>query len=171
MGVSPLVLSALVVAGAFALRSLVFAGAPFDPGYNPHASFRDAATCPRCHPVAGGKPDTGRLLPGSAGFCLGCHTAEPLGRTHPIGARPRDKYGKMKIPGEFRLDADGRMTCLTCHSAHGRHLATVKAFPAQRPENPDAAPGTPLYYKTRYVRKADPVKAYAVLCYGCHEMP
>jgi len=159
----------LAVSGTAALLSLLFAAAPFDPNYNPHASFREAASCPRCHPVVGGKPDPDRLLPASADLCLGCHSRESLGRSHPVGGRPREKYWKMRVPREFRLDDDGRMTCLTCHSAHGPFLSTVKVYPSQQPENPDASPGTPLYYKTRYVRRTDPVKGWAVLCDGCHE--
>ena len=162
-------LPGLAVAGTAALLSLLFAGAPFDPNYNPHGSFRDPSSCARCHPQAGGKPDPDRLLPASVDLCLGCHSKESLGRSHPIGMRPRDKYMKMKVPGEFRLDDDGRMTCLTCHWAHGPFLATVKTYPSQKPENPDASPGTPLYYKTRYVRRTDPVRGWAVLCDGCHE--
>ncbi len=164
-------LPVLAIAGAVALRSPLFAGAPFDPNYNPHASFRDAASCPKCHPAAGGKPNPDRLLPAAASLCLGCHGKESLGRSHPIGVRPRDKYTTMKSPAEFRLDDDGRMTCVTCHTAHGPFLATVKSHPAQEPENPDAPAGTPLYYRTLFVRRADPVTAYADLCYGCHEKP
>ncbi len=164
-------LPVLAVAGTAAFLSLVFASAPFDPGYNPHASFRDPSSCPKCPPYAGGKPDPGRLLRASVDFCLACHSKDSLGRSHPIQVRPRDKYVKMKVPRNFRLDDDGRMTCLTCHSAHGPFLATVKAYPGQKPENPDALPGTPLYYHTRYVRRTDPAKAYSVLCYGCHEKP
>ncbi len=164
-------LPVLAIAGAIPFVSPLFAGAPFDPGYNPHASFRDASSCPRCHPVVGGKTDPDRVVPGSVGFCMGCHANGSLGRSHPVGARPRDKYLTMKVPGEFPLDDDGRMTCLTCHSAHGPCFATAKSHPSQEPENPDAPPGAPLYYKTRFVRKADPVKAYSALCYGCHEKP
>lgn len=163
-------LSVLVIAGTVAFLSLLFAGAPFDPNYNPHASFREASSCPKCHLYIGGKPDPDRLLPDLADFCLGCHAKESLGRSHPIGARPRDKFWKMKVPEEFRLDDDGRLTCVTCHSAHGPFLATVKSYSAEEPENPDASPGTPFYYKTRYVRRADPAKGYALLCNGCHEL-
>lgn len=162
-------LPVLAIAGATAFLSLLFAAAPFDPNANPHSSFRDASSCPRCHRYAGGKPDPGTLLPESVDLCLGCHSKESLGRSHPIGVRPRDKYWKMKVPGEFRLDDGGRMTCLTCHAAHGPFLATVQAYRGQKPENPDASPGTPLYYRTLYVRRTDPVNGWAVLCDGCHE--
>lgn len=164
-------LAAAVIAGAVPLVSPLFAGASFDPGFNPHASFREASSCPKCHPVVGGKPDADRLAPGSDNFCLGCHAKESLGRTHPVGTRPRDKHEWMKVPADFWLDDAGRMTCLTCHSAHGPFLGTVKAYPAQGPENPEASPGTPLSYRTLFLRRSGPVEGFAVLCDGCHGKP
>ena len=171
MGVSARLLTALVVAGAAAFPAPAFAGAAFDPSYNPHASFREAASCPKCHPVVGGKPDARRLLPGSVDFCLGCHTREPLGRTHPIAMRPGDRYGKRKIPADLRLDSEGRVTCLACHRAHGPFLAAVQAYPGQKPENPDATARDLAYYRTRFARRSDPVRGFAVLCDGCHGKP
>lgn len=161
-------LSALAIACAMPLLSPLFAGGSVGPDYDPHASFRETSSCVRCHPATGGKPDPGRLLPGSVDFCLGCHSDGSLGRSHPVGGRPRDRRGTMKVPAEFRLDVEGRMTCLACHFAHGPFLSTTRAYPGQKPENPDAAAGTPPYFKTGFLRRTDPVKGFAVLCDGCH---
>lgn len=158
----------LAIVGAILLLEPLFAGAPFDPDYNPHASFRDASRCFKCHPVVAGKPDAGHLLPGSVDFCLGCHGAESLGRSHPVGARPRDRFKDMDVPSDFRLDDDGRMTCLSCHRAHGPFLSRTRAYPGQDPEPPGSSAGLSPYYRTRFVRRTDPVKGFAVLCDGCH---
>lgn len=162
-------LLALPVAAATALP--FNAGGAFDPAYNPHDHFRADGACPKCHLYAGGKPVRDRFTGDSTGHCLGCHSKEGLGRSHPIGARPRDRSRAMRVPAAFVLDEGGRMTCLTCHSAHGPYVATVRAYPNQRAENPDAPRGTPLYYKTNYVRRSDPGKGYAVLCDECHAAP
>lgn len=165
-------LPVLVAAGMLPLLSPALGAVPFDPAYNPHASFRDPSGCHRCHPVVGGKTVSDRLRPGSVDFCVGCHANGSLGRlSHPVGGRPRDAYKAMRIPDEFRLDDDGRLTCLSCHSAHGPRVAAVKAYASQEPENPDAPRDAPRYYKTRYLRRTDPARGYAVLCYACHATP
>lgn len=156
-----------VLAAAFAC--LLYASSAFDPNRDPHAYFASAAACPKCHATAGGKPDPERLLADSPNFCFGCHTESRLGRSHPIGVRPSDKYWKMKVPDDFRLDEDGRLTCLTCHAAHRPFVATVKSFLAQKPENPGAGPAQPLFYKTFYLRRSDPRVGFAALCDACHK--
>lgn len=154
---------------ATGIASLPAARAPFDPKRNPHAHFREAGSCPKCHVFVDGKPDPGRFLPESDDFCTGCHTADELGRSHPVRVRPRDKYREMKVPGDFRLDDGGRMMCLTCHTAHGPFFSAVKAYEKQRPENPNAAAGTPLYYRTYFARRSDPKLGFAPLCDDCHK--
>lgn len=152
------------------LLTVLFAVTTFDPNHNPHALFRDAQNCPKCHVAVAGKPDPDRFLSDSIEFCLGCHAQESLGNSHPIRTRPRDRFWKMKIPSDFRLDDDGRLMCLTCHSAHGPFLSKTKSFVSQKPENPNPPPGVPLYYKTRFVRLSDPARGWEPLCNGCHEL-
>lgn len=101
------------------------------------------------------------------GFCLECHRSEALGRSHPRHVRPRDRYWKMKVPEEYRLDDDGRILCLTCHEGHGKFLSTVRAFPGQRPEERRGTGGT-SNYRTLYLRRSDPEQGFAPLCHGCH---
>ncbi len=162
-------LPALALVAAIVVVLLLRAGATFDPNYNPHAHFRTDGTCPKCHLYSRGAPIPDRFTGDSIEFCFGCHSKESLGRSHPIGTRPRDRYWKMRVPAEFALDDDGRMMCLTCHNAHGPFVSTVKIFAIQEPENPDRLSGTPFYYRTHYLRRSDPVKGWAVLCDGCHE--
>ncbi len=76
----------------------------------------------------------------------------------------------MRIPDDFRLDDDGRMICLTCHTAHGPFVAAVKAHPSQRPEGTAASGrGTTAWYRTYYLRRSDPKDGFAALCDGCHK--
>jgi len=118
-----------------------------------------------------GEADPGRYSAGISAFCLECHRKENLGRTHPVDIRPADRHAnrslKVEIPGDFPLDEDGRMTCLTCHTAHGLFLSSEKTFPSQRPEGPTSGGGS--YYKTFYLRRSSPVRGFATLCEACHE--
>ncbi len=161
------ILQALIIAATAAAPS-ASALAAFDPAYNPHAHFRSEGMCPKCHVGAAGPPAGGRISGASTAFCLGCHTGEALGRSHPIGIRPRGREGATRIPADLLLDDAGRIMCLTCHDAHGPFVATVKAFASQEPENSGRARGAPAYYRTRYLRRSDPVKGFAVLCNRCH---
>ncbi|MGE5190580.1 MAG: hypothetical protein ACM3NF_11045 [Gemmatimonadota bacterium] len=162
-------LPALPFAAAAALAALLHAVAAFDPGFNPHSHFRTQGRCPKCHVVSRGEPVPDRFTGDSIDYCFSCHSKESLGRSHPIGVRPRDRYRDMRVPADFALDDGGRTMCLTCHNAHGPFVATVKIFPSQEPENPDRAPGVPFYYRTRFLRRSDPLQGYSVLCDACHE--
>ncbi len=164
-----LALPALILAAATGVVLLLRAIAAFDPAYNPHAHFRTPGMCPRCHLGPADAPDTKRFTGGSTDYCLSCHPQESLERSHPIRVRPRDRHREMRVPADFALDDNGRTMCLTCHNSHGPFVTTVKAFAIQEPENPDRGPGTPAYYRTRFLRRSDPVRGYSVLCDGCHK--
>jgi len=157
----------LFIAAAAAAAAAWLLAADLYPRRNPHAHFQNPSNCPRCHVMAAGRPDPERFLPESNAFCTGCHQESELGRSHPIRVRPRDRYWKMKVPEEFRLDDEGKMMCLTCHSAHGAFLSTIKAFPAQKPE-PWSGGGAGVYYRTLYLRRSDPKLGFASLCDACH---
>jgi len=137
---------------------------------NPHDHFKNPERCGRCHVITRGEPDPGRFRAEIEGLCLECHRKENLGRTHPVNVRPHDRYGKMKVPGDFRLDEDGRMMCLTCHTAHGPYLSSAKAFPAQAPEITPLE-GAGYGYKTYYLRRTSPERGFAALCDACHGKP
>lgn len=52
-------------------------------------------------------------------LCLGCH-ADYQGRSsHPVNILPRRP---MMIPADYPTSPEGRITCLTCHAAHGSNL-------------------------------------------------
>jgi predicted CXXCH cytochrome family protein len=66
-----------------------------------------------------------------------------MGRSHPVNVRPEEKYRKMKVPADLRLDDDGRIMCLTCHTAHGS-------------------------YVSYFLRRSSPDRGFEVLCEACH---
>ena len=149
--------------------SYLIAATQFDPRYNPHGVFGKTEKCGKCHIYYKEELEPTRFRPDCNDYCMECHTADQLGRSHPNRVRPKDKYWKMVVPPDYRLDDDGRIMCLTCHRAHGPFLSTVKAYLKQKPENVRPPEGVPAYYKTYFVRVTDPEKGYAVLCDGCHK--
>ncbi len=81
---------------------------------DPHASLRDPARCPTCHMEK--RPQHGRpyrqmnFRKDIYTLCTSCHPAPVV---HPIDIAPR-----RGIAGNLPLDADGTMTCVTCHAPH-----------------------------------------------------
>jgi predicted CXXCH cytochrome family protein len=112
---------------------------------NPHAHFRNPDQCPKCHLSPGSQPDPGRFSTEADAVCFECHTKEGMGRSHPANVRPEEKYRnrKMKVPADLRLDDDGRIMCLTCHTAHGPHVSY-------------------------FLRRSSPDRGFEVLCEACH---
>ncbi len=139
-----------------------------DPALNPHAHFQNSRICRRCHVYEKSvlKPD--RFLPDADAFCLGCHSIEERGITHPRKVRPGDEAHRMAVPKDLRLDIQGRMLCLTCHNAHGPFLSPTRAFAAQEVANPGAPAGTKPVYRTYFGRRSDPVRGFVLLCEECH---
>jgi hypothetical protein len=154
------------LAGVFCF-AVVLVASDYYPRGNPHAHFQNPEHCPKCHLSYRGNMESERFSTESDEVCLGCHKKESLGRSHPRNVRPKEKYWKMKVPSDFRLDDDGRIMCLTCHSAHGAYLSTVKVYPKQSPF-PSTSSGGP-YYKTLFLRRSSPTKGLAILCDACHE--
>lgn len=154
------------LAGTFCFAVLLVAS-DYYPRGNPHAHFQNPQQCPKCHIYHRSQLEPERISTEADAVCLGCHRKESLGRSHPVNVRPREKYWKMKVPPDFRLDDDGRIMCLTCHTAHGAYLSTVKSFPKAVPF-PTNSSGGP-YYKTFFLRRSSPTLGAAVLCDACHE--
>ncbi len=154
------------LAGVFCF-AVVLVASDYYPRGNPHAHFQNPEHCLKCHIMYRGKMDPDRFSVDTDAVCLGCHKKESLGRSHPRNVRPREKYWKMKVPPDFRLDDDGRIMCLTCHTAHGAYLSTVKVFPKQ-PSFPTNSSGGP-YYKTLFLRRSNPKEGWSSLCDACHE--
>jgi len=110
---------------------------------NPHEHFRNPDVCPKCHLTPGSQPGPGRFSTEADAVCFGCHTKEGMGRSHPVNVRPDEKHRKMEVPADLRLNVDGRLMCLTCHTAHGP-------------------------YVSYFLRRSSPDGGFAVLCESCH---
>jgi predicted CXXCH cytochrome family protein len=110
---------------------------------NPHAHFRNPDQCPKCHLSPGSQPGPARISTEADAVCLGCHRKESMGRSHPVNVRPEEKYRKMRVPADLRLDAGGRIMCLTCHTAHGP-------------------------YVSYFLRRSGPGGGFEALCEACH---
>ena len=137
-------------------------------GAGPHSHFRNPASCGRCHVYRESELDPDRFVPGTDAFCLGCHSLEGLGVTHPRGAKPGDDPYRMTVPEDFRLDREGRLSCLTCHTAHGPFLSPTRSYATQEAEPAGAPPGSKPAFRTYFARRSDPVRGFAPLCEGCH---
>ena len=110
---------------------------------DPHAHFRNLDQCPKCHLAQGSRPGPGRFSTRADSVCLGCHTTGSLGRSHPTNVLPEEKHRRMQVPADLRLDDDGRIMCLTCHTAHGP-------------------------YVSHFLRRSGPDRGFALLCEACH---
>jgi predicted CXXCH cytochrome family protein len=140
----------------------------FGPGAGPHSHFKRPESCRRCHAYRQSVLEPDRFLPEADEFCLGCHSSEGLGITHPRKVRPGEKARRMTVPKDLRLDNEGRLFCLTCHNAHGPFLSPVKAYAAQEAANPAAPAGAVPAYRTYFARRSDPVRGFVPLCEECH---
>jgi predicted CXXCH cytochrome family protein len=134
---------AAVLAGVLCLAAPALFASNGPRSGNPHAHFRNPDQCPKCHLPAGSPTAPDRFSTESDSVCLACHTKESLGRSHPVNVRPEEKYRKMKVPADLRLDEDGRIMCLTCHTAHGQYVAY-------------------------FLRRSGPGRGFDVLCEACH---
>jgi predicted CXXCH cytochrome family protein len=110
---------------------------------DPHAHFRNPDQCPKCHLSPDSQPGPGRFSTEADAACLGCHAKGGMRRSHPLNVRPEEKYRKMKVPADLRLDDGGRIMCLTCHTAHGS-------------------------YVSYFLRRSSPDGGFEVLCEACH---
>ncbi len=110
---------------------------------NPHAHFQNSDQCAKCHLSTDSQLAPERFSTDANGVCLGCHARESLGRSHPLNVRPEEKYRKMAVPTDLRLDDAGRIMCLTCHTAHGQ-------------------------YVSYFLRRSGPDRDFDLLCEACH---
>ena len=66
------------------------------------------------HPMLKSQLDTNITV------CYSCHSSFKDAYSHPVNVFPRSG---MKIPDDFPLLPDGRISCMSCHSNHGANYA------------------------------------------------
>ena len=81
----------------------------------PHADL----TCGTCHVVdaSGRAAEPAALTARQERLCAGCH-AKALGPS-PASSHPSGIVPARALPDAFPLDAEGRLTCSSCHDLHG----------------------------------------------------
>ena len=142
---------------------------------NPHRSLYVAGECAVCHDSYLGEIDPHEFVIPVGDTCLreSCHTAEHLGRSHPVGVEVRRSQSVAAVPEHLPLE-DGMISCGSCHQPHGEWLSTGKCYPQQPPKGflVEMIAGeerlTP-YYSTYYLRvPGDPGEGFTMLCNSCH---
>ena len=78
---------------------------------NPHAFMADPARCLHCHDAKPIRPG-GAFTRDIVSLCQECHSMDHR-MSHPVDIRPQERV----IP-ELPLDAEGTITCTTCHDPH-----------------------------------------------------
>jgi hypothetical protein len=138
---------------------------------DPHLAISAPGTCLTCHELArDGRPDEDEFIKPITELCHRCHPPMRLGVSHPVNVdlRHNRRFPDMRVPSPLYVGSDDLLTCATCHDTHGIWKDTVPTMGRQqKPVNPD---GTPLYYKTYYLRIRDKDKLVAKLCDACHKL-
>jgi len=105
----------------------------------PHDFVQRNLSCNHCHAVVGVK-SRGLMRKPVNQICSECHRMS--GALHPVDIDPA-----ITIPADLPLDANGLLTCATCHNIHRSRLDPVSGR------------------KTMYLRRDGPTRA---LCEACH---
>jgi cytochrome c peroxidase len=91
---------------------------------------------------------------------------------HPLKVRPGDRFRGILVPKDYSLSDDGKIICLTCHTAHGPGRSAVRVHALQQPDDSEPSPDSPPGYKTFFLRRTDPgALGFDALCGGCHKAP
>ena len=144
---------------------------------NPHRPLYTAGGCLSCHDTYLGEPDPHVFVLPISEICLreSCHTAENIGRSHPVGVDARKSEVVEKVP-EFLPLENGTMTsCGSCHHPHAEEwLSATRCYPSQEPafflvEIVAGEKRETPYFKTYYLRvPGDPIEGFTALCKSCH---
>lgn len=130
---------------------------------NPHAFMNDSSRCAECHLES--RPEKGRpyqvmnFRRDIYSICERCHTLQV---THPVDIAPGRMFGN-KLP----LDADGTMTCVTCHAPHSAPFSNrmYTGRTTWEKVRDTVFPMLPGRFRTRFLRLPTPK---GELCESCH---
>ncbi len=120
----------------------------------------DESSCEYCHREI---PDRDRPLEAedlrlrlpTGRICLGCHLLTPHLNALEHRGKPNEAYLKRIQAAELErgiklpLDADGRLTCITCHSPHEAGVISEEFPGAKQVSEPDVEQG-PEYRESRW---------------------
>jgi hypothetical protein len=142
---------------------------------NPHRPLYVAGGCMSCHDTYLGETDPHVFVLPIIEICLRetCHTAEKIGRSHPVGVDAGKSRVIEAVPESLPLE-DDLISCGSCHHPHGEWLATTRCYPSQQPalflaEDVAGEKRETPYYKTFYLRvPGDPIEGFTALCNSCH---
>ena len=153
------------------LVALALTQAPADPRLppNPHQPMNEKAACAGCHAYHKNAIEPHSFVVPIPEKCLECHSAEKLGRSHPIGVDPSRSPEHMEVPEYLPLE-DGMVSCGTCHNPHMAHLSRTKAYLSQAVAFVQKEGRAEVsWYKTLFLWKSDPIKGFEPLCIACHK--
>lgn len=141
---------------------------------SPHQSLYIEGMCTVCHSTYGGEIEPHVFVLPIIEICMreSCHTAEKIGRSHPVGVNARHSRSVEEVPENLPLENDDMISCGSCHQPHGEWLAATKCYQEQKPmvvlAGNAGGEETP-YYKTYYLRvPGDPNEGFIGLCNSCH---
>ncbi len=125
---------------------------------NPHEFMADQTRCQDCHTDSPVRPG-GFFVRDIGSLCGDCHSQDNR-MSHPVDIRP----SRMPTPA-LPLDADGSMTCVTCHDPHSSPYDDTPRVHVGLVENlRQALSGEG--YRTYYLRAPS---INGRLCLSCHE--
>jgi hypothetical protein len=99
-------------------------GIEFDDRSNPHEFTR--TDCFYCHlspPPEGTPGEPLKFTDTVSNMCARCHDMSKS-ISHQVNMKPSDR---VNIPKDMPLDADGKMTCVTCHDIHRAYINPLTA--------------------------------------------
>lgn len=141
------------------------------PAKEPHAFFNKTENCTCCHDTRdrGTTIDPHSFTMDIVESCMGCHTGEMIGQSHPVGIRPGARFPDMEIPEILPVDAEERITCGTCHNPHLDGYSTERFAGLQTPVEIRVENGVEIaYYKSYMLRMHAPEAGIDPTCAACH---
>lgn len=143
---------------------------------SPHRSLQTQGMCVTCHDLYLGVPDPHKFVTPITGMCLreSCHSAQNIGRSHPVGIVLKSSQQIQDIPESLPLE-EGMISCGSCHEPHGQWLSATPCYPNQPPtvylsEQVGGEKRETPYFTTYFLRVlGDQTQGFAALCNSCHK--
>lgn len=161
--------------GAVALTACMFVspqrGGEGLPAVDAHAFLNRTENCTCCHDTEEKSEAVAphRFTVDIVESCVGCHTGEMLGVSHPVGVAAAERFPGMVIPESLPVDAEDRITCGTCHNPHLDGYSTERFAGGQDPTEIRLEAGVEVaYYRSYRLRLHAPEAGNDPTCASCH---